>query len=71
MKDKKKIYILLSIAIFVILLFLFQGLNESNFKYNLYKRIPKVLAIILTGGAIAFSSIMLQVAYKPIKIKVL
>lgn len=60
MKDKKKIYILLSIAIFVILLFLFQGLNESNFKYNLYKRIPKVLAIILTGGAIAFSSIIFQ-----------
>lgn len=60
MKDKKKIYILLSIAIFVILLFLFQGLNENNFKYNLYKRIPKVWAIILTGGAIAFSSIIFQ-----------
>ncbi|SFB00434.1 iron chelate uptake ABC transporter family permease subunit [Clostridium frigidicarnis] len=60
MKDKKKIYILLFIAIFVILLFLFQGLNENNFKYNLYKRIPKVLAIILTGGAIAFSSIIFQ-----------
>lgn len=60
MKDKNKIYLLISVAILIISIFLFQGLNEVNWDYNLSKRIPRVIAIIITGGAIAFSSMIFQ-----------
>lgn len=59
-RDKKKLYILGIIAIAVIGLFLFQGLNSRNWDYNLSKRIPKVIAIAITGGSIAFSSMIFQ-----------
>jgi iron complex transport system permease protein len=59
-RDKKKLYILGMIAIAVIGLFLFQGLNTRNWDYNLSKRIPKVIAIVITGGSIAFSSMIFQ-----------
>lgn len=58
--DKKKLYILGIISIVVIALFLFQGLNVKNWDYNLSRRIPKIIAIVITGGAIAFSSIIFQ-----------
>ncbi|HAR85159.1 MAG TPA: iron ABC transporter permease [Clostridium sp.] len=58
--DKKKLYILGIIALFVIGLFLFEGLNGRNWDYNLSKRIPKVIAIAITGGSIAFSSMIFQ-----------
>lgn len=58
--DKKKLYILGIIALFVIGLFLFEGLNSRNWDYNLSKRIPKVIAIVITGGSIAFSSMIFQ-----------
>lgn len=58
--DKKKLYILGIIALFVIGLFLFEGLNGKNWDYNLSKRIPKVIAIAITGGSIAFSSMIFQ-----------
>ena len=60
MKDKKKIYILFGIALLAITLFLVYGLNVNNYEYNLSKRIPRVVAIIITGGSIAFSSIIFQ-----------
>ncbi len=60
MKDKKKIYILFGIALLAITLFLVYGLNVDNYEYNLSKRIPRVVAIIITGGSIAFSSIIFQ-----------
>lgn len=59
-RDIKKLYILGAIAVAIILLFIFQGLNERNWSFNLSKRIPKVIAIILTGGAISFSSMIFQ-----------
>lgn len=59
-RDKKKLYILGVVAIAVIGLFLFQGLNARNWDYNLSKRIPKVIAIAITGGSIAFSSMIFQ-----------
>jgi len=59
--DKKKLYILGIVALFFISLFLFQGLNSRNWDYNLSKRIPKVIAIAITGGSIAFSSMILSV----------
>lgn len=58
--DKKKLYILGIVALFVIGLFLFEGLNSRNWDYNLSKRIPKVIAIAITGGSIAFSSMIFQ-----------
>lgn len=63
MKDKRQrtlIYILGAVALGFVVLFLFQGLNANNYQYNLSKRIPKVLAIAITGGAIGFSSTIFQ-----------
>lgn len=60
MKDKKKLYILGGIAMTFILLFMFAGLNENNWQYNLSKRIPKIIALVITGGSIAFSSMIFQ-----------
>ncbi|WP_294351457.1 iron chelate uptake ABC transporter family permease subunit [uncultured Clostridium sp.] len=59
-KDKKKLYILLGITLIFISLFLFYGLNANNYRYNLSKRIPKIIAIILTGGSVAVSSMLFQ-----------
>lgn len=59
-RDRRKLFILGGVAVAVIALFLLQGLNERNFSYNLSRRIPKVIAIILTGGSIAFSSMIFQ-----------
>lgn len=60
MKDKKKIYILAGLVLIVVALFLFEGLTAKNFDYNLSKRIPRVIAMIITAGAIAFSSVIFQ-----------
>lgn len=60
MRDKKKLWILGILVLVTSLLFLFQGLNANNFDYNISKRIPKLLAMIITGGAIAFSSLIFQ-----------
>lgn len=59
-RDKKRLLILCGITILIIAIFMFQGLNPENWSYNLSRRIPKVIAIMLTGGAIAFSSIIFQ-----------
>lgn len=59
-KDKIKLYILSALAVMTICLFLFYGLNANNYQYNLSRRIPKVIAIVMTGGAIAFSSMLFQ-----------
>ena len=59
-KDKKKLLFLLGLTIVCICLFLFQGLNARNFDYNMSRRIPKVIAICLTGTSIAVSSMLFQ-----------
>ena len=59
-KDKRSI-IIFSVLVFVLVSsFLFIGVNSINFKYALYRRIPKIYAMILTGGAIGFSSLIFQ-----------
>lgn len=58
--DKTKIYILSVIALVCIMLFAFSGLNARNYAYNLSKRIPKIIAMCITGGSIAFSSLLFQ-----------
>ena len=59
-KDKKSIVILLVLALVLIVSFLFIGVNSNNIRYALYRRIPKIYAMILTGGAIGFSSLIFQ-----------
>lgn len=58
--DKKKLLFLSIAAIICIGLFLFQGLNAKNFDYNMSRRIPKIIAICLTGTSIAVSSMLFQ-----------
>ncbi|MBU5225242.1 iron chelate uptake ABC transporter family permease subunit [Clostridium senegalense] len=60
MNVKSKIYLLAIINLILIMLFIFLGLNESNFNYNISKRIPKIIAIIISGSSIAFSSLVFQ-----------
>lgn len=57
---KSKIYLLAIINLILIMLFIFLRLNESNFNYNISKRIPKIIAIIISGSSIAFSSLVFQ-----------
>src|SRR5699024_10270537 len=52
---KKKTIILAIIALFLALLYIFYDLT-GNIDYILPRRILKVVAIIITGGAIAFST---------------
>ncbi len=59
-KDKKSIVILSVLGLVLVISFLFIGVNSINFKYALYRRIPKIYAMILTGGAIGFSSLIFQ-----------
>lgn len=59
-KDKKSIFILSILTLVLVVAFLFIGVNNVNFKYALYRRIPKIYAMILTGGAIGFSSLIFQ-----------
>ena len=59
-KDKKKIVILSIMVLALVISFLFIGVNSVNFKYALYRRVPKIYSMILTGGAIGFSSLIFQ-----------
>lgn len=59
-RDKKKLLFLSIITIICIGVFLFQGLNARNFEYNMGRRIPKVIAICMTGTGIAVSSMLFQ-----------
>ena len=59
-REVKKIYILLAITVLVTAIFVGIGLNSSNASYLLSKRIPKVAAIVISGGCIAFASIIFQ-----------
>lgn len=60
MKDKHKLAIMCVAIIAVAACFIMIGLTPKNYNYFLYRRVPKVLAMVLTGGAIAFSSILFQ-----------
>ncbi|MCR2044877.1 iron chelate uptake ABC transporter family permease subunit [Anaerosalibacter massiliensis] len=60
MDNKRKISFFIIISTILILIFIFSGLNSNNKYYFLSKRIPKVIAIIITGVSIAFSSMVFQ-----------
>lgn len=59
MNHKTKTILLGLLSIVFILIFLFTNLG-SNLGYILPKRIIKIVAIVLTGGAIAFSTVIFQ-----------
>lgn len=60
MEKNKKIWILTIISLALIGGFILIGLNGKNWGYFLSSRVPKVIAIIITGGAIALSSVIFQ-----------
>lgn len=58
--DRKKLIVLAILSIILMGLFLVVGLNAKNFSYAISRRIPKLYAIILTGGAVGISSLLFQ-----------
>lgn len=60
MRRHKVISILLILVILFSILFLIYGLNPTSYQYALSRRIPKLIAIILTGSGIAVSSVIFQ-----------
>lgn len=60
MSNRLKMLILLLITLIFVGLFLAKGLTPDNYRYFLSRRIPKVLAIILSGVAIAQASLLFQ-----------
>lgn len=62
-KDRRsvnQIYYLLVIATVASIVFVTIGLNERNASFLLSQRVPKIIAVAISGGAIAFSSIIFQ-----------
>ena len=60
MKDRRKIALLLGITLVLIVLYLVLGLNARNWEYALSRRIPRIIAIMVTSGAIAASTVVFQ-----------
>lgn len=60
MQDKTKLLLLVVLSLVFITLFIGIGLTSDNYQYFLSRRIPKVLAIIVAGIAIAQSSLAFQ-----------
>ncbi|REJ27585.1 MAG: iron ABC transporter permease [Caldibacillus debilis] len=56
---KGKIWLLVFLAVLLIALFFFSGLS-GNISYILPRRAMKIAAIILTGAAVAFSTVVFQ-----------
>lgn len=59
-QDKKVLGLLIIASIALIALYLLTGLNPKSYGYALSRRIPRIYAIILTGGAVGFSSLIFQ-----------
>lgn len=57
---KSKLYILGTLIVVFSALFLTVGVNFEHINYAMSQRIPKLIAIFITGGCIAFSSIIFQ-----------
>jgi len=59
-RDSKKLILLAGIALLFAFLFIGIGLTTDNYQYFLSRRVPKVLAMVLAGIAIAQSSLVFQ-----------
>lgn len=57
---KSKLYMLGALIVIFSALFLTVGVNFDHIDYAMSQRIPKLIAIVITGGCIAFSSIIFQ-----------
>ncbi|AVQ40549.1 iron ABC transporter permease [Clostridium botulinum] len=60
MKCRRRVVSLGVFSIALIILFIFTGISKGNYDYVLPRRLLKVLAISLTAGSIAFSSMIFQ-----------
>ena len=60
MRRHKVLYILLLLVIVCSVLFLVYGLNPNSYQYALSRRIPKLIAIAMTGSGVAVSSVIFQ-----------
>ena len=60
MTDRRKIILLVVFAVVLAVLILVLGLNSFIWRYALSRRIPRLIAIILTGSAIAASTVVFQ-----------
>lgn len=60
MRDRLKLITLTCIAFAICALFLSKGLTVDNYQFFLSRRIPKVVAIVLSAIAIASSSLVFQ-----------
>lgn len=60
MTKNQKIGILVISSIVLIILFIIPGLTSDNYGYLLSRRLPKIVAIIITAVAIALSSTIFQ-----------
>lgn len=60
LKVKRLIYTLAAVALIISIIFVVAGINKNNMNYLLSKRLPKLIAILISGGSIAFSSILFQ-----------
>ncbi|MGL5752400.1 MAG: iron chelate uptake ABC transporter family permease subunit [Paraclostridium sp.] len=59
-KQKRTMYILGLMIIVFAALYLTVGVNMDHLDYAMKQRIPRLMAIVLTGGCIAFSSMIFQ-----------
>lgn len=60
MQDKHKLLLLIVVSVVFAGLFIGVGLTADNYEYFLSRRVPKVLAIIIAGIAVAQSSLAFQ-----------
>ncbi|KQA27325.1 ABC transporter permease [Vibrio metoecus] len=60
MQDRTKLLLLIMISLLFAALFIGVGLNADNYQYFLSRRVPKVLAMVFAGIAIAQSSLAFQ-----------
>lgn len=56
----KKIYFISILLLISIVIFTIYGIDMNNIDYALSQRIPKILAMILGGGCIAFTTVVFQ-----------
>ncbi|MGL5347579.1 MAG: iron chelate uptake ABC transporter family permease subunit [Peptostreptococcaceae bacterium] len=59
-KQKKIIYIIGLMIVAFSALYLTLGVNINHLDYAMSQRVPRLMAIVLTGGCIAFSSMIFQ-----------